>query len=70
MSTFQSDQFAQRLITQDSDSPLAFYLLGEVTGALYLGSSLILYYADGRKTVITLDEDNDLFVGDIEGHEC
>lgn len=65
-----TDTFAQRIINQDSDNPLAFFLLGEVTGVLYLGNSLVLFYADGRKTALAIDEEANIVVGDYDTISC
>lgn len=61
---------APPIITKETEHPLSVILLGEVVGAAWLGSHLVLYYADGHKTLFQVDDDGDINVQDYQLATC
>lgn len=71
MSTSPSDPHpTPHIINKLTEHPLSAVLLGEVVGAHWMGSKLILYYADGHKALFQVDDEGDILLGDYEMKEC
>lgn len=58
------------IVTKHTNHPIRDILLGTVTGAHWLNDYLVLYYADGHKAVLSIDDEGDIVVSDYEVPEC
>lgn len=63
-STFPSEAIG--LHTKRSNHPLAQLLVGSLVGAHFSPTRLTLYYGDGHKVLIEVNDDGDLTVEELE----
>lgn len=64
--TFTSPSEAIGLHTKQSSHPLAQLMVGPVVGVHLTPSRLTLYYGDGHKVRIEVNDDGDLTVEELE----
>jgi hypothetical protein len=59
---------APQIIDKTTQHPLADMLLGQVIGAHWMGSDLVLHYIDGHK--VRFEADGDILIRDYELSQC
>jgi len=72
MSTSPSEKALRspHIIDKTTPHPLSVMLLGEVVGAHWMGDALVLYYTDGHKTLVRVNDDGDLTIREHEVPTC
>lgn len=61
---------APGFVDKTSHHPVAQLLLGTVVGVQRINDSMILFYADGHKVRVAIDNDGDIAVGDFQVPMC